>query len=232
MKNHLYFSFRSPYSWIAMRKLEERVPNAPEVIEYLPYWEPQEDIRTELDTRGSGFLYAPMSKAKHLYILRDIKNLTQQHGYAMTWPVDVNPRWDVPHLAWLAARRLGGERALFWALHRARWQEGRDIWHWAVVAEVADGVGLDGQAVVDAANSQEIQAEAVDILARAYDEDVFGVPFFFAGRQRFWGLDRLEMFIEALSAAGVPLSDEGIDIPAEVRQEVGCYDSDTAGGCG
>ena len=230
----LYFSFRSPYSWIAMRRLEELCPQAPEIIEYQPYWEPDDVIRAMLETMGSGFHYAPMSKTKHLYILRDIKNLTEHYGCSMTWPVDVNPRWDTAHLAWLAARRIGQQRPLFWALHEARWEQRQNIWDPVVIEAVANSAELDGPAIVKGIDDANVRAEAVEILARAYDQDVFGVPFFLNGRQRFWGLDRLEAFIATLPPASPPSESSDVDagIPKAVLEAVGCYDTDTAGGCG
>ncbi|MBU3862707.1 DsbA family protein [Streptomyces sp. 4503] len=237
----LYFNLRSPFSWMGLKRLEERFPQAPEVIEYYPYWDPDEKTRAALEERDSGFHYTQMSKAKHLYILQDTKRLSTRYGYTMSWPVDVDPWWELPHLAWLKARHLGRERDFYAAVSAARWERGENICDTEVLHRVAEAAGFDGDEMVAAAHDPALRAEGVDALAAAYDDDVFGIPYFKVGRHRFWGLDRVDGFLDelipALRKAGVDVAEpvpEAIDdpLPAALLERVGAYDSDSAGGCG
>jgi 2-hydroxychromene-2-carboxylate isomerase len=233
----LYFNLRSPFSWMALRRLEERFPQAPERIEYIPYWDPDERTRQALGERGAAFHYTQMSKAKHLYILQDTKRLSQRFGYRMAWPIDVDPWWEVPHLGWLAARRLGRERELYAALTAARWERGENICDPEVLRRAAEEAGVDPEPVLAAVDDPEIRAEGVGALERAYHEDVFGIPYFKLGRHRFWGLDRLDDFLTGLGElpapdrAGAP-ADPGAGIPDGLAELVGALDHDSAGGCG
>jgi hypothetical protein len=86
-----------------------------------------------------------------------------------------------------------------------------------------------------------IRAEAVDCLEAAYEDDIFGVPYFRLGHHRFWGVDRVDDFLAeylALGQEGSPPVDRAgapvhvPDIPAELGLQIGAYDTDTAGGCG
>ncbi|MCC2276963.1 MULTISPECIES: DsbA family protein [Streptomyces] len=226
----LYFNFRSPYSWMALRQLDALLPPGAEPVDRHPYWDPDAEIRAALARRGAEVLYTPMTKAKHLYVLADTKRLARHFGYVMAWPVDVDPCWEVPHLAWLHARRGGTEEVLYRALVAARWERGEDICDPHVLHRVAQEAGLDGPALAAAHRDPGIREEAVEALEAAYHDDVFGVPYFMAGRQRFWGLDRLGLFLRALTAESGPEPLEGV--PHEVRHAVGSYDRDTAGGCG
>ncbi|MFE1928874.1 2-hydroxychromene-2-carboxylate isomerase [Streptomyces sp. NPDC059474] len=237
----LYFNLRSPFSWMGLKRLEERFPQAPEVIEYYPYWDPDEKTRAALEERDSGFHYTQMSKAKHLYILQDTKRLSTRYGYTMSWPVDIDPWWELPHLAWLKARHLGRERDFYAAVSAARWERGENICDTEVLHRVAGAAGFDGDEMVAAAHDPALRAEGVDALAAAYDDDVFGIPYFKVGRHRFWGLDRVDGFLDelipALRKAGVDVAEpvpEAIDdqMPAALLERVGAYDSDSAGGCG
>ncbi|MFE2446807.1 2-hydroxychromene-2-carboxylate isomerase [Streptomyces sp. NPDC021218] len=237
----LYFNLRSPFSWMGLKRLEERFPQAPEVIEYYPYWDPDEKTRAALEDRDSGFHYTQMSKAKHLYILQDTKRLSTRYGYTMSWPVDIDPWWELPHLAWLKARHLGRERDFYAAVSAARWERGENICDIEVLHRVAEAAGFDGDEMVAAAHDPALRAEGVDALAAAYDDDVFGIPYFKVGRHRFWGLDRVDGFLDelipALRKAGVDVAEpvpEAIDdqMPAALLERVGAYDSDSAGGCG
>jgi 2-hydroxychromene-2-carboxylate isomerase len=229
----LYFSFRSPFSWMALRRLEERLPAAPELIEYVPYWDPDEKMAAALDERGSGFHYTQMSKAKHLYILQDTKRLAQRHGYPMTWPIDVDPWWDLPHLAWLRAKAAGEHRELYAAVCAARWERGENVCEPEVLHAACTAAGLDADALVAAGTDDEVRSRGLDALSAAYDDDVFGIPYFKLGRHRFWGLDRLDGFLDALTGTvEVPARDPLEGVPVAVREQVGVYDFDEAGGCG
>ncbi|MGV9853793.1 DsbA family protein [Streptomyces sp. NPDC003442] len=237
----LYFNLRSPFSWMGLKRLEERFPQAPEVIEYYPYWDPDEKTRAALEERDSGFHYTQMSKAKHLYILQDTKRLSTRFGYTMSWPVDIDPWWEVPHLAWLKARHLGREREIYAAVTAARWERGENICDTEVLHRVAEAAGFDGDEMVAAVHDPALRAEGVAALAAAYDDDVFGIPYFKVGRHRFWGLDRVDSFLDelipALRKAGVdvaePVAESADDqMPAALLERVGGYDSDSAGGCG
>lgn len=237
----LYFSFRSPYSWLALRDLEQRLPDAPSAVEYRPWWEPDDRMRKELQDRGAPFPYIPMSKAKHLYILQDVKRLATARGVRVAWPVDTDPWWEVPHLGWIAARRLGRDRELLAALWAARWERGENICDPEVLRRAAEEAGVDPEPVVGAAHDPDIRAEALESLVQVYEDDAFGIPYFKAGRHRFWGIDRLDDFLRELSLAEAPTlpknsgkepGGESSGFPAHVLERPGAYDHDTAGGCG
>lgn len=232
----LYFSFRSPFSWMALRRLTERLPQAREIIEFVPYWDPDPLTTAGLEERDAGFHYVQMSKAKHLYILQDTKRLVAQHGYSMTWPIDIDPWWELPHLAWLRARRLGQDIAFYDAVTEARWLRGENVCEPDVLRRVAERAGLDPEPLLSAVDDPEIRAEGVDALVKAWHDDVFGIPYFKVGRHRFWGLDRLDAYLDVLlptlqdaPVAPPPSLD---DVPASVLERVGGGDHDTAGGCG
>ncbi|RYJ31225.1 oxidoreductase [Streptomyces sp. L-9-10] len=144
----LYFSLRSPYSWMAVDQLEHRLPRATELIDYYPFWEPEPLLRQALHDRGAEVLYTPMSKAKHLYMLGDVKRTATRFGYPLAWPVDqLGQEWELPHLAWLAARRRGEEHVLYRALVEARWHRGERIYDEDIFIRTADAAGLDGPAL-------------------------------------------------------------------------------------
>jgi 2-hydroxychromene-2-carboxylate isomerase len=170
-----YFSFRSPYSWIAARRIESDFPHDRIRLEYLPYWERQ------------------------LYILQDVKRIWTRLGYRGVWPRDgEKPCWELPHMAYLYACRRGRGREFFWAVWRARWEEGRNITEEATVAAIAGEVGLDPMEPCQARHDPLIREEGIDALWRAGRDGVFGVPFFILRHERFWGQDRIDEFLEAL----------------------------------
>jgi len=228
----LYFSFRSPYSWMAIEQLRRGLPDLFGRVLLLPYWDPDELTAKLVAGHGAEFHYQPMSKAKHLYVLADTKRMAARLGLAMAWPVDIDPWWEVPHLGWLAAQRAGQAERCYDALTAARWNRAENICDPGVLRRVTTEAGLDGAALAAAAGADDIRAEGAQCLIGAYEDDVFGVPYACLGRQRFWGADRMDLFLEELLAAdphawqAQPLD----GVPAEIP--VGSYARDTAGGCG
>lgn len=243
----VFFSFRSPFSWMAIERLQRAVPNVHEVMELIPFWEPDAHTGEALAARGAAFHYVSMSKAKHLYILHDVKRLTHAMGLRLAWPVDAAPWWEPSHLGWLQARRLGGGRAFYSAIVSARWERGENISDPAIVKAAAAAAHLDPEIVAGAVDDPEIRAEGAACLAHAYEDDIFGVPFFRLGRERFWGIDRVDAFLHAhgfqsnaqagpYHAVTLPAADPAMDmvdaVPERVREMIGAYDTDSAGGCG
>ena len=201
----LYFSLRSPFSWMAVRQLEERLPNAHELIEFVPFFEPDAVSLAALEAQGGKFHYVAMSKAKHLYILNDTKRLAAKHGYDMKWPIDVDPWWELPHLAWFKAGDLGVQRRFYDAVMAARWERGEDICEPSVLHRICTDAGLPAAELVAAPSDPQIRQRGVQALLEIYLDDVFGVPYFKLGRQRFWGLDRLADFVTALESTVEPV---------------------------
>ncbi|GGR89317.1 hypothetical protein GCM10010252_30260 [Streptomyces aureoverticillatus] len=236
----LYFSLRSPFSWMGLRRLEALYPQARQHIDYRPFWEPGRQLTEQLTARGSGFHYAQMSRAKHRYILQDTKRLATRFGYRMTWPVDVeDPWWDLPHLAWIKARQFGRHHQVYELMTTARWGRGENICDAEVLRKVLAAGGQELTVLVEAVHDPQVRAEAVDALATTYDDEVFGIPYFAVGWHRFWGLDRVEDFLAKLTEQPTdkptgrnghtaPLS----PLPRRLLDSVGAYDRDTAGGCG
>ncbi|MEU3455508.1 DsbA family protein [Micromonospora sp. NPDC006766] len=199
----LYFSFRSPRSWLAVRQLTERWPEAPDAITFVPHWVPDDGLRAALAEADSDFLDTPISRAKHEYLLADTNRLVHRFGYRMVWPADMDVDWAVPHLAWLHADQQGRGWAFYQAAVRARWERGENISDPAVLADIATEAGIDPAGARAAAAHPTLREAAVRALAGAYDDDIFAVPYFIVGRHRFWGLERLDGFLDALTTTGV-----------------------------
>lgn len=233
-----YFSLRSPYSWLAHRTLLRDYPEVAGAVEWIPFWEPDARSDAALQAGGDTFPYSAMSRAKHLYILQDVRRLATAADAAMQWPVDVDPVWEVPHLAYLLADDLGAGRAFVAAAYRARWERGENICDPAVVRDLADELGLPGDRLAAAVEDDELRARGVEVLRRVCRDGVFGVPFFVHRFTRFWGVDRLADFAAHLRSVGVTADDPADDpggLPGLQPVTVGLgrsSDEGHAGGCG
>jgi 2-hydroxychromene-2-carboxylate isomerase len=78
-------------------------------------------------------------------------------------------------------------------LLRAVWAEDRDISDPMTVAAIADAAGLDGAALLAAAQQPQAAATRQDYTREAVDRNVFGAPTYVVDGEPFWGQDRLEL---------------------------------------
>ncbi|GAA1954475.1 2-hydroxychromene-2-carboxylate isomerase [Amycolatopsis minnesotensis] len=224
----LYFSFRSPYSWLAVQRLRAAVDDAATAFEWIPYWDPDERTAAAVTGAGAEIHYTQMSRAKHRYLLLDTKRVATAAGLPMAWPIDVDPWWELPHLGWIFASGQGRGLAFYDEVVAARWHRGEDVCTPEVLRGVAERAGVDPDLAVAAPDRPEIREAGVKALVSAYHDDVFGIPYLLWGRDRFWGLDRVDGFLAIWRTA----AEEGLPAVPGPRMESDAYDTDTAGGCG
>ncbi|MDP3277256.1 MAG: 2-hydroxychromene-2-carboxylate isomerase [Deltaproteobacteria bacterium] len=133
--------------------------------------------------------------------------LNDQRRWASLWEVDLAvPRpggyaRSVEALrATLVLQTEADRRRAMHAIYRAHWVDHRDIGELSVLANVLDGCGLDGAAVVAG-----IDDTAKRLLRENTDEaaarGAFGAPTMFVGSEMFYGQDRLGMLERALGGS-------------------------------
>ena len=84
------------------------------------------------------------------------------------------------------------------AMLQAHWRDDADLSDPVQLAKLAQGLGLDAQALQDAAQSAPILDQYRANTAEAIARDVFGSPTYFVDGDKFYGQDRLEMVERAL----------------------------------
>ena len=229
MKATYFFSFRSPYSWIASLQLKKLIEKGDE-LELVPFFEPDAISQKLLSQRGGEFPYRVMSDAKHRYILKDIRRLTTKMGIEHKWPVDPAPWWEPSHLGYLKAKELGFSIPYFWEVYKARWHDEINISLPESIFRICIQAGIDEQnskLIAAASDDDNIRAQGAESLYRIYREDIFGVPMFVKKRQQYWGIDRLSDF---LSFIGHETTLDNLDTKTDEHEHP--LEFDHAGGCG
>jgi 2-hydroxychromene-2-carboxylate isomerase len=93
----------------------------------------------------------------------------------------------------LLAKDAGRFREFHYPAYRARWADARDISQPEVVRDLLEGAGLDAEAALTRAGSDELRERLERDSAEAVGRGVFGVPTIFVGDRMFWGNDRFEL---------------------------------------
>jgi 2-hydroxychromene-2-carboxylate isomerase len=193
-----YFSFRSPYSWLAFVRIGPAIEALPVALEYVPVFPPP------------NFPNDPAAVPNKLqYIRHDVARQAEAYGFSVKLPEKMDCEWVRPHAAFLYALDQGKAPPFARGLFEARFMHGQDVGEDAVLAEVASAHGLDAGQVVTAAADPAYQTRVVQGMIQGVQEDaIFGVPFFVYRGERFWGNDRIDWLVRAIRRAhGMPVVD-------------------------
>jgi 2-hydroxychromene-2-carboxylate isomerase len=181
-----YFSFRSPYAWLAAERLDAELGDL--------------GVRLELVGIYPTGDFVPAATADKLaYLVQDVARLVRERGLRLRFPPAGDPDWSLSHAAFLHAQGRGAGERFMREAFRQRFVEGRDLGEDGVIAAAAERAGLAADEVVAAAHSGELRALAGDAWRRAAESDhVFGVPSFVYAGKLYWGQDRMHFLRSAV----------------------------------
>lgn len=191
-----YFSFRSPYSWLALHRLERLGSRLGTELRLVPVY----------PRANSGFNDPAANHAHLRYLIEDVGRMAQAYGLTLKLPPSVDVRWELSHAAFTFAQERDRGLAFAVAASNARFRRGRDLGDPAVLGEVAAIVGLDPALVAEAAEDPARHAQVEAGITAGMHAGVFGVPFFVYEGHHFWGNDRLDWVLREIDRArGLPV---------------------------
>lgn len=183
---HVYFNFRSPYCYLVSKTL----------------WPIFDDFHTRMVWRpvgGWNLRSSPDRAKKKLPIARqDMARFARRMGI----PVNPPPMETEPTPAGAAslwAESQGKLRQFIVETMREEWEFGKDISSEDALTRVAGRCGLEAEAVLAAAKNPQYLEQLEINAGLAEDQGVIGVPSFVIGEEIFWGQDRVEFVLEALT---------------------------------
>lgn len=206
-----YFSFRSPYSYLAaplVEKLIARYDIAPRMRFVFP-----------IAVRIPGF-FKQVNPLWPPYLLRDTFRISQMHDIPYRWPrpdpiVMDYAAGDVaaeqPYIyrvtrMGIAAEHAGKGFAFARKASHAIWSGEVDNWHEGDhLTRAAEAAGLDARATEDIAATQaaDLDAEIARNEADQKNAGHWGVPLFVFQDEPFFGQDRLDHLIWRMGQAGL-----------------------------
>ena len=181
----LYFSFRSPYCYLLSKTMWDIVDN--DCVNLL--WKPV----------GGWDLRSPPDRAKVKIPL--VRQDLARYARRMDIPVNPPPPETEPTPAGAAslyAKEQGKLRQFIIEAMHLEWGEGQNIAEDTALAEVANRIGLDSDAIISAAHDNQYLDELAHNANEAEDCGVIGVPTFVIGENIFWGQDRVDFVLEHL----------------------------------
>ena len=184
----LWFSFRSPYSYLALEQIEDvlRPHGVPLVLRPV----------APMVARG-----LPVPQVKRLYIVRDAKREADRLGIPFGELCDplgaaVDNCLAIAH--WAARRGPADALAFARSAMRGIWSEARDLAEYVDLRAVVERAGLPWDlaraALDDPEGARAAQANVADLAVIG----LWGVPSFRVGDFVAWGQDRLPLLADRL----------------------------------
>ena len=179
----LYFNFRSPYCYLLSKTMWELVDE--HNVNFI--WKPV----------GGWHLRSPPSRAKVKIPL--VRQDLARYARRMDIPLNPPPPETEPTPAGAAslfAEVHGKLREFIVEAMHLEWGESRNIAEDTSLAEVANRIGLDPQALLASTRDPHYLQVLAKNNTDAAAQGVIGAPTFVIGEEIFWGQDRLDFVLE------------------------------------
>jgi len=186
-----FYDYTSTYSYIAHREIERVAAATGAELVFRP-------MVLGFVFKATGNSMPASVPAKGAYMMRDVARWAHRHGLPFQVP-SVFPVNSIRALRGaVAALQDGVLPAYHHAVMTAYWGDGKDIGDRDVLVAVANGAGLDGEALITRTDDPAVKEQLKANTDEAVRRGVFGAPTFFVGDEMFWGNDRLDFVEEAL----------------------------------
>jgi 2-hydroxychromene-2-carboxylate isomerase len=189
-----FFSLASPFSYLGHARFLALAAKYGAPIDFKPA-----DMSVVFPKTG-GLPVKQRSPQRQAYRLLELRRWQKTLGVPLNPEPKCFPVADqLAARSVIAAEQTGADAgALALAVMRACWAEDKDIADRATLVAIAAGLGLDGKAILDGAESEAVKEEYVANTQEALNSGVFGVPSYIYKGELFWGQDRLDFLEKAL----------------------------------
>jgi 2-hydroxychromene-2-carboxylate isomerase len=189
-----YFDLGSPATYLAYTQLPKICEQTDSQLIYIP-------ILLGGVFKATGNASPATIPAKGRYMFQDLDRYAKRYGVALKFNANfpINTLLLMRAVTGIQLRHPERFAAFIDCLFKALWVDGRSLDEPATVAAVLTQNGFKPDEVLALTADEEVKATLKDNTEKAVQRGVFGAPSMFVGDQLFFGQDRLEFVLEALS---------------------------------
>jgi 2-hydroxychromene-2-carboxylate isomerase len=192
-----YFDFSSPYGYLASTRIDDLASHYGRTVKWRPML-----LGAAFKKSGQRPLMdIPM---KGDYSRQDIARFARLLNLKLRMPAQFPFMAANPSRAfyWLEDRDPGLAKRFARAVFRQAYADGRDVSPVDFVCDLAQGMGVDREALKAGITSPEGKERLRVEVDAAVKRGVFGSPFIYVDGEPFWGADRLAQVEEWLVTGG------------------------------
>jgi 2-hydroxychromene-2-carboxylate isomerase len=187
-----WFDFASTYSYPAAMRIGPLAAEAGVTVHYRPFL-----LGPIFKAQGWDTSPFNVYEAKGRHMWRDLERLCADHALPFRRPEPFPQSSLLPARVALAGLSESWGEAFCQAVFHAQFAEGRRIDDAAVIGGILEGLKLDPQAILAAAQSDRNKQRLREQTEQAQRLGIFGAPTFVTGDgELFWGNDRLERALQ------------------------------------
>jgi 2-hydroxychromene-2-carboxylate isomerase len=189
-----YFDLGSPATYLAYTQLPKICAQTDSQLIYVPFL-----LGGVFKATGNASPATIPAKGRYMFI--DLDRYAKRYGV----PLTINPHFPINTLVLMRAvtgvqlRQPERFAAFIDCLFQALWIDGRNLNDPATVGAVLSENGFDPQEILALSAEEEVKNALKDTTEKAVQRGVFGAPSMFVDGQLFFGQDRLDFVVEALS---------------------------------
>jgi 2-hydroxychromene-2-carboxylate isomerase len=189
-----YFDLGSPATYLAYTQLPKICAQTDTQLIYIP-------LLLGGVFKATGNASPATVPAKGRYMFQDLDRYAKRYGV----PLKFNPHFPINTVMLMRAvtgmqlRQPEHFATFIDCLFKAIWVDGRSLDEPATVAAVLSENGFDPQEVLALTADEEVKALLKDNTEKAVQRGVFGAPSMFVDNRLYFGQDRLDFVLEALS---------------------------------
>lgn len=191
LKIRVYSDFVCPFCYIGDSQLKEAIKGKDVELEWMPFElrpVPVEPLSVKTSYIQDGWKFS-------------VKPMAERFGVKMTLPdIDPIPRTHLPHEGFQFAKEYGKADEYVDAVFQAYWVHEKDISDINVLGNIAEAIGLNKDAFIEALHNRTYAPTHKDALKHAYEEaQVTAVPTFFIGDQKIQGVHTKEQLVQLIN---------------------------------
>ena len=194
MSNHIdfYFDIISPYSYIALKKIQKIKQNKEILFNYKP-------ILLGGLHNLAGINAPAFNKYKIKNMQNDCELVSVKNNIAFTW----NSKFPINTLSIMRGYLFieDNKKELYLnTLFDAYWRDNIDLSSENEIVKILNILDINNQSFLNGIKDQSIKDNLKDLTNDAFKKEVFGAPTFIVNNKIFWGQDRLEYAVDELNA--------------------------------
>ena len=194
MSNHIdfYFDIISPYSYIALKKIQKIKQNKEILFNYKP-------ILLGGLHNLAGINAPAFNKYKIKNMQNDCELVSVKNNIVFTW----NSKFPINTLSIMRGYLFieDNKKELYLnTLFDAYWRDNIDLSSENEIIKILNMLDINNQSFLNGIKDQSIKDNLKDLTNDAFKKEVFGAPTFIVNNKIFWGQDRLEYAVDELNA--------------------------------
>lgn len=193
-----YFDIASPYTYLAATQIDQAGADCGAEVVWKPFL-----LGGVFKATGNTAPAAVAPKAS--FMLQDLERWAEIYDVPFNFPTTF-PINSVPTQRVMTALFMDDPeqmRQLAFDLFDRYWVDGEDVSDAEVLAEAATELGLDGAALLERIGEQEVKDKLRTLTDEAIEAGAFGAPTFVFDGDLYFGNDRIEHVVRAVSARQV-----------------------------